>query len=98
MVRLEHEDATPIWKSSGEQVVQIRTHVYSRAGAIVVHPEDVIRNAIVSAGKDGGCCGSDGCDGLNRACLCGRMVATEWSDCWTQAELRFDPDAVLLLE
>jgi hypothetical protein len=98
MVRLEHEDATPIWKSSGEQVVQIRTHVYSRAGAIVVHPEDVIRNAIVSAGKDGGCCGSDGCDGLNRACLCRRMVATEWSDCWTQAELRFDPDAVLLLE
>jgi hypothetical protein len=42
--------------------------------------------------------GSDGCVGLNRARLCGRMVATEWSDCWTQAELRFDPDAAILPE
>ena len=98
MVRLEHEDATPLQKRSGEQIVQVGTRVYSRAGAIVVHPEDVIRDAIVSAGEDYGCCGSDGTTGLNRACLCGQMVATEWSDCWTPAELSFDPDAVILLE
>jgi hypothetical protein len=34
---------------------------------------NVIRDAIVSGGKDAGRCGSDG---LNRACLCGPMVAT----------------------
>jgi hypothetical protein len=70
-------------------------HTSTPAGAIVVHPEDVIRDAIVSAGTDAGRCGSDG---LNRACLCGRMVATEWSDCRTQAELRFDRDAAILSE
>jgi hypothetical protein len=86
-----------MWRVTSGTVHSTTTRVFP-AGAIVDHPEDVIRDAIVSAGTDAGCCGSDGCDGLNRACLCGRMVATEWSDCWTQAELRFDPDAAILSE
>lgn len=36
-----------------------------------------------------------GFDGPNRACAtCGAVVATGWSDCWTQAEIRFLPEAV----
>lgn len=72
--------------------------VYSEAGAVAANPEDIIIGGLVSAGIDNGCCGSDGLDGPNRACLCGSMVATQWSDCWTQAEVRFLPHAVLASE
>lgn len=29
-----------------------------------------------------GCCGLDGCDGLNLLCINGHAVGTEKSDCW----------------
>jgi len=66
----------------------------SPIGAYSANPEDVIENALHSSGADNGCCGSDGLDGPNRSCVCGRVVATEWSDCWTRVEVRFEPDAV----
>ncbi len=67
----------------------------SPAGAIVVHPDDLVTDALVSWGVDVGCCGSDGCDGPNRACTCGQVVGTAMTDCWTAAEMRFHPDAVV---
>jgi hypothetical protein len=85
------EDRVPVHQADK----QIGTHLYSPEGAIAVHPDSVRRDAIVPAGIDSGCCGSDGCDGPNRACGCGNVVATEWSDCWTWAEVRFLPDAVV---
>lgn len=70
----------------------------SPSGAISTHPDDVIRAAVVASGKYYGCCGADGLDGPNLSCTCGAVLATEWSDCWTQAEIRFLPDAVSLSE
>jgi hypothetical protein len=64
-------------------------------GAIVVNPASVLRSLLKSVGVDHGCCGSDGCDGPNRACICGAVLGTERSDCWTPAEIRFLPDAVI---
>jgi len=80
----------------GGEVVGQRVH--SRAGALAANPEDLLTDVLHSTGIDNGCCGSDGIDGPNRACTCGAVVATEWSDCWTQAEVRFLPDAVALVD
>lgn len=90
LVRLPLEDATVVRKLRGKG----RKRVDSPAGAIAAHPADLLADALKSAGIDNGCCGSDGLDGPNRACRCGRVVGTEWSDCWTQAEVRFLPDRV----
>jgi hypothetical protein len=91
LVRLTEESSSPITQADG-RVIGLK--VFSPAGAIVAHPDDVLADALLSHGLDNGCCGSGGYDGPNRACLCGAVVATEWSDCWTQAEVRFLPDAV----
>ena len=90
LVRMQ-EDRVPLLRG----MEQVGTHLYSPAGAIAVHPQTVVPGVLVSTGTDNGCCGSDGCDGPNRACSCGNVVATEWSDCWTFAEVRFLPDAIL---
>ena len=89
LIRLP-EDTVPIINSGR----QVGTHTYSPEGAIAINPKSVLRGVLVSSGSDHGCCGSDGCDGPNRSFLCGNVVATEWSDCWTFAEVRFLPDAV----
>jgi len=90
VIRLPEEISSPIFQHGQ----MIGLHVFSPAGAIAAHPDDVPPDALVSHGPDNGCCGSDGLDGPNRACVCGAVVATEWSDCWTQAEVRFLPEAV----
>ncbi|WP_273461514.1 hypothetical protein [Sandarakinorhabdus limnophila] len=77
---------------------QSRTQVYSPENAVSAHPEMVIRENLKAAGTDQGCCGSNGEDGPNRACNCGQMVATEWSDCCTLAEIRFLPDTIVVSE
>ena len=94
LIRLNVEDAVDVFQSGGI----VGRKVYSEAGAIASNPEDILIDSLTSAGADNGCCGSDGCDGPNRACLCGSIVATQWSDCWTQAEVRFLPDAVRATE
>lgn len=75
---------------------RIGTQVHSPEGAIAANPQSVAPGALVSSGDDIGCCGSDGLNGPNRSCACGNVVATQWSDCWTFAEVRFLPDAVSL--
>jgi hypothetical protein len=74
----------------------VRLRVRSPPGAFAVNPLDIRSDALVSVGIDNGCCGSDGMDGPNRGCVCGAVLGTEWSDCWTQAEVRFNPEAVML--
>lgn len=94
MIRMK-EVCSPVYDRNGRV---IGTRLYSPEGAIAVHPEIVIDGTLKSSGSDNGCCGSDGCDGPNRSCTCGQVVATEWSDCWTWAEVRFLPEAVVALE
>ena len=91
LISLTAKEAAPVLRNN----VVVGTTAYSPAG-IAANPADVSEYALTSAGTDNGCCGSDGCDGPNRACACGSIVATQWSDCWTQAEVRFLPDAVSL--
>jgi hypothetical protein len=84
------------WRDEDGRIV--RELEASPAGAIAFHPDDVFPDVLESCGFDSGCCGSDGLDGPNRACLCGNLLATQWSDCWTVHEVRFLPAAVTELE
>ena len=91
MVRLPKEVAMPVLR--GDEIVGVT--VFSPANAISINPEDLVPDALWSTGPDNGCCGSDGSDPPNRTCgQCLTVVGNEWSDCWTQAEIRFLPDAV----
>lgn len=90
LVRLNTEGAIDGRRGDGG----MERHDCSEAGAIASNPEDIVVDSLHSTGPDNGCCGSDGLDGPNRACLCGAVVATQWSDCWTHAEVRFLPNTV----
>lgn len=91
MARIDREIANDV-TDGAERVVG--RQVWSEAGAWSVNPADLLREHLRSSGLDAGCCGSDGCDGPNRSCLCGLVVGTEWSDCWTQHEMRLKARAV----
>lgn len=75
----------------------VGSQVRSADGTLAVNPDDLLPGALFSAGIDKGCCGSDGMDGPNRRCACGAVVGTETSDCWTYAEVRFDPGATIFV-
>ncbi|MFN7128826.1 MAG: hypothetical protein ACK4OJ_07145 [Brevundimonas sp.] len=64
------------------------------SNTVIANPDDIVGDSLRSTGSDNGCCGSDGLDGPNRACICGEVVATERSDCWTAAEVAFLIQAV----
>lgn len=72
---------------------------YERAGSIIVNLEDLTG---ADHAKDGrpynGCCGIDGCDGLNLVCPAGHNVATERSDCWMPHSAEFESELVVLKE
>ena len=80
----------------GSAVHLDEAHGDSTAGTWLLNPADVVRARLISTGtNDAGCCGSDGMDGPNRQCVCGAIVATESSDCWTAAVVSFAPGAVV---
>jgi hypothetical protein len=81
---------------TGPDGALVEIKLVSPAGAIAANPDDVIEEAVNPCGRRNGCCGPDGMDGPNLSCLCGQEIATEWGDCWTQAEVRFLPQAVEL--
>jgi uncharacterized protein (TIGR02996 family) len=49
-------------------------------------------------GRRNGCCGMDGCDGVNTVCGNGHEVGTECSDCWMPHFLHLAPDAIELVD
>lgn len=53
------------------------------------HPDNRRRN---------GCCGMDGCDGMNTVCGNGHEVGTECSDCWMPHFFHLAPTAVEVLQ
>lgn len=68
--------------------------VQAPAGSVVVHPDDLLPEALLPVGSGGGCCGLDGQAGPNQGCACGAVLGTAWTDCWTANDVRFLPDAV----
>jgi hypothetical protein len=45
-----------------------------------------------------GCCGFDGCDGMNKLCQNGHEVATEKSHCWMAHAVLFDSQRAQMKE
>lgn len=43
-----------------------------------------------------GCCGPDGCNGPNLACVCGQVIGTEQGDCWQTHFVEFGSLSVLV--
>jgi hypothetical protein len=72
--------------------------VQAPAGSVVVHPDDLLADALRPVGAAAGCCGLDGQDGPNQGCACGAVLGTAWTDCWTANDVRFLPDAVEVAE
>ncbi|MER5890607.1 hypothetical protein ABT160_42845 [Streptomyces sp. NPDC001941] len=60
---------------------------------IVLHPEDAPGLEMLPD-TSMGCCGPAGDRGLNRACPCGKPVATLAADCCTVYELHLDANSV----
>ncbi|WP_427874729.1 hypothetical protein [Flavobacterium sp. MMS24-S5] len=73
-------------------------NIESNKNDIVVAIDDY--NLINHADKNRfyGCCGSDGTNGLNKLCINGHEVATEFSDCWTGHYIEFDDDKIFISE
>lgn len=70
-----------------------------RDGGIIVNLEDLTGAQHAKDGRPyNGCCGVDGCDGLNLVCPSGHDVATEMSDCWMPHCAVFQPGLVDLKE
>lgn len=95
MIRVADADVVRRMNEQGHILHEIEV---SPAGAIAINPADFLPDAWEPYGSDNGCCGSDGLDGANRACLCGNVLGTEWSDCWTVHEVRFIPASVKELD
>lgn len=65
-------------------------------GAIIINIKDLINSNYYHSdeGRLNGCCGYDGCDGMNRVCLCGHEIGTERSDCWISHFIALNPESV----
>ena len=85
--RSDYKDAPEMAEPSVPRGVLVK--LVDDSNTIIANPLDIIEGRLKSIGSDNGCCGSDGLDGPNRACVCGSVVATERSDCWTPAEVAF---------
>ena len=69
--------------TEGQFIVNLKSIVNTKR-----HPDPVRLN---------GCCGLDGCDGMNTVCENGHEVGTERSDCWLPHAIHFDGKAVTKL-
>jgi hypothetical protein len=68
---------------------------FPAVGGFVVHLGDLVEVAHhPDPRRRNGCCGLDGCDGMNRVCREGHEVATERSDCWMAHGAHLAPAAV----
>lgn len=64
-------------------------------GSIIINIKDLINSNYHSdQSRLNGCCGYDGCDGMNRVCLCKHEIGTERSDCWMSHYVALNPDSV----
>jgi hypothetical protein len=65
------------------------------AGKIFINIGDSLNlNNHFDRSRLNGCCGMDGCDGMNKLCKNGHEVATEKSDCWMPHAMLFDPQQI----
>jgi hypothetical protein len=90
--------------TDGEPIIpvgccQLSTGDYYPAGEWIVNLSDLVNTALhPELRRRNGCCGLDGCDGMNRVCVNGHEVGTERSDCWWAHGIHFNPDCVIVTD
>ncbi|WP_324607917.1 hypothetical protein [Streptomyces rimosus] len=90
------------WEEVGDEAAAVRgvfapvyTLSFGSPGAIAIAPGDVRGTVLIPERCAGYCCGLDGSDGPNLACVqCGLAVATRIDDCSLWQVVWFDPGAV----
>lgn len=74
------------------------TYPVGLKGYILINIKDLTNtNYHSDQSRLNGCCGYDGCDGLNRICLNNHEIGTEHSDCWMPHYVAFNPELVQLI-
>lgn len=64
-------------------------------GSIIINIKDLINSNYHSDNSRlNGCCGYDGCDGMNKVCLSKHEIGTECSDCWMSHFVALNPESV----
>ena len=71
---------------------------FEQKGAIIINIKDLVNSKRHSnRSRLNGCCGLDGCDGMNRVCLHNHEIGTEKSDCWMPHLVALNPNFVELV-
>ena len=80
----------------GYYLVSDGKYFYQTEGHIFINKNDLIHSDYHSdQSRLNGCCGYDGCDGMNRVCSKNHEIATERSDCWMPHSVAFEPERVM---
>jgi hypothetical protein len=101
---LELIDESVISNEAGSDYIPRGYYVISDGGfftntkdQVIVNLKDAVNTKRHSdARRLNGCCGLDGCDGMNVLCGTGHEVGTERSDCWLPHAIHFDTNAVTI--
>ena len=92
---IDQSDGNPLvpvgftWLVDGDEWTSVKDHYCVNLADVlntVPHRDDRRRH---------GCCGMDGCDGVNLMCSNRHEVGTECSDCWMPHFLHFEPTKVI---
>ncbi|MFJ7950718.1 hypothetical protein ACIQZG_04220 [Lysinibacillus sp. NPDC096418] len=82
----------------GSYLIQEETDYERIKGSIIINIKDLINSKHHSdRSRLNGCCGLDGCDGMNRVCLHNHEIGTEYSDCWRVHFVALNPELVKLI-
>ncbi len=82
----------------GFYLIQEETAYEILKGSIIINIKDLINsNRHSDRSRLKGCCGLDGCDGMNRVCLHNHEIGIEFSDCWTLHCVILNPELVRVI-
>ncbi|MGE7024575.1 hypothetical protein, partial [Solibacillus cecembensis] len=82
----------------GFYLIQEETAYEILKGSIIINIKDLINsNRHSDRSRLNGCCGLDGCDGMNGVCLHNHEIGTEFSDCWTLHCVILNPELVRVI-
>ena len=80
----ELKDWNLIIEKEGHDYIPKGCYLIKEEVSIILNRKDLTNsNHHSDPSRLNGCCGHDGCDGMNRVCINGHEIATEYSDCWT---------------
>ncbi len=91
LVAQDGQDYVP----AGFFVIEDGSYYTQATGQYLLNPNNLVNTKYhADLGRLNGCCGLDGCDGMNVVCLNGHEIGTERSDCWMAHSTALNPIVV----